>query len=196
MDHGKPPVRRLDRSDLRDRSPLPGSGDVATDGKGDPSLCAIRRLAGDDGPGSSLRRDDQPLCDAVLAPPSGLSTVLWAATMIAVLARLAMSVRENKRLLELVRTDQLTGLGQPGHAAGRPGGLLSSAPRRSRRPCCSSTSTTSSATTTPSATRPATCCSPARPGIEQGRRARTALPIGWAAMSSAFFSPARGRIST
>ncbi len=45
---------------------------------------------------------------------SGLTTVLWAATMIAVLARLALSVRENKRLLELVRTDQLTGLGNQG----------------------------------------------------------------------------------
>ena len=45
---------------------------------------------------------------------SGLTTVLWAATMIAVIARLGMSVRENKRLLEQVRTDQLTGLGNQG----------------------------------------------------------------------------------
>ena len=45
---------------------------------------------------------------------SGLTTVLWAATMVAVLARLAISVRENKRLLEQVRTDQLTGLGNQG----------------------------------------------------------------------------------
>jgi two-component system, cell cycle response regulator len=44
----------------------------------------------------------------------GLTTVLWAATMIAVIARLGISVRENKRLLELVRTDQLTGLGNQG----------------------------------------------------------------------------------
>jgi diguanylate cyclase (GGDEF)-like protein len=44
----------------------------------------------------------------------GLTTVLWAATMIAVLARLALSVRENKRLLEQVRTDFLTGLGNQG----------------------------------------------------------------------------------
>ncbi len=42
---------------------------------------------------------------------SGLSTVLWAATMIAVIARLAASVKENKALLEQVRTDSLTGLG-------------------------------------------------------------------------------------
>jgi two-component system cell cycle response regulator len=42
---------------------------------------------------------------------SGLSTVLWATTMIAVIVRLAMSVRENKALLEQVRTDPLTGLG-------------------------------------------------------------------------------------
>ena len=51
---------------------------------------------------------------------SGLSTVLWAATMIAVIVRLAMSVRENKALLEQVRTDPLTGLGNRGRDAGRP----------------------------------------------------------------------------
>jgi len=45
---------------------------------------------------------------------SGLTTVLWAATMIAVIARLAISVRENKRLLEQVKTDKLTGLGNQG----------------------------------------------------------------------------------
>ncbi|MGC1851608.1 MAG: GGDEF domain-containing protein [Solirubrobacterales bacterium] len=45
---------------------------------------------------------------------SGLSTVLWAATMTAVIVRLAMSDRENKTLLEQVRTDQLTGLGNRG----------------------------------------------------------------------------------
>lgn len=45
---------------------------------------------------------------------SGLSTLLWAATMIAVLVRLGMSVRENKDLLEQVRTDPLTGLGNRG----------------------------------------------------------------------------------
>ncbi len=45
---------------------------------------------------------------------SGLSTVLWAATMTAVIGRLAMSDRENKALLEQVRTDQLTGLGNRG----------------------------------------------------------------------------------
>jgi diguanylate cyclase (GGDEF)-like protein len=45
---------------------------------------------------------------------SGLTTVLWAATMIAVIVRLGMSVRENKRLLEQVRTDHLTGLGNQG----------------------------------------------------------------------------------
>jgi len=43
-----------------------------------------------------------------------LTTVLWTATMLAVIVRLAISVRENKRLLELVRTDQLTGLGNQG----------------------------------------------------------------------------------
>jgi diguanylate cyclase (GGDEF)-like protein len=45
---------------------------------------------------------------------SGLTTVLWAATMVAVIARLGLSVRENKRLLEQVRTDHLTGLGNQG----------------------------------------------------------------------------------
>jgi two-component system, cell cycle response regulator len=45
---------------------------------------------------------------------SGLSTVLWASTMTAVIVRLAMSDRENKRLFEQVRTDQLTGLGNRG----------------------------------------------------------------------------------
>jgi two-component system, cell cycle response regulator len=45
---------------------------------------------------------------------SGLTTVLWSATMIAVIVRLGMSVRENKQLLEQVRTDPLTGLGNQG----------------------------------------------------------------------------------
>jgi diguanylate cyclase (GGDEF)-like protein len=48
------------------------------------------------------------------AATSILSTTLWAATMIAVLVRLGMSVRENKRLLAEVRTDSLTGLGNRG----------------------------------------------------------------------------------
>jgi diguanylate cyclase (GGDEF)-like protein len=45
---------------------------------------------------------------------SSLSTVLWAATMTAVIVRLVMSDRENRRLLEEVRTDPLTGLGNRG----------------------------------------------------------------------------------
>ncbi len=45
---------------------------------------------------------------------SALSTVLWAATITAVIARLGMSDRENKSLLEQVRTDSLTGLGSRG----------------------------------------------------------------------------------
>jgi diguanylate cyclase (GGDEF)-like protein len=45
---------------------------------------------------------------------TSLTTVLWTATMLAVIARLAISVRENKQLLEQVRTDQLTGLGNQG----------------------------------------------------------------------------------
>jgi two-component system cell cycle response regulator len=42
---------------------------------------------------------------------SALTTALWSATMLAVIGRLALSLRENKRLLEQVRTDRLTGLG-------------------------------------------------------------------------------------
>jgi diguanylate cyclase (GGDEF)-like protein len=41
---------------------------------------------------------------------SGLATVLTAGTMIAVIVRLGISVRENNRLLDEVRTDPLTGL--------------------------------------------------------------------------------------
>jgi two-component system cell cycle response regulator len=48
------------------------------------------------------------------AATSILSTLLWAATMFAVLVRLGISVRENKQLLEQVRTDLLTGLGNRG----------------------------------------------------------------------------------
>lgn len=44
----------------------------------------------------------------------GLSTVLWGATMTAVIVRLTMSDRENRKLLEEVRTDSLTGLGNRG----------------------------------------------------------------------------------
>ncbi len=43
-----------------------------------------------------------------------LSTILWAATMSAVIIRLTMSDRENRRLLDQVRTDPLTGLGNRG----------------------------------------------------------------------------------
>ena len=42
---------------------------------------------------------------------TALTTLLWSATMLAVIGRLVLSLRENKRLLEQVRTDRLTGLG-------------------------------------------------------------------------------------
>ena len=42
---------------------------------------------------------------------TALTTILWSTAMLAVIARLAMSVRANKRLLGEVRTDPLTGLG-------------------------------------------------------------------------------------
>jgi two-component system cell cycle response regulator len=45
---------------------------------------------------------------------TGLSTVLRAATMVAIIVRLGISDRENKRLLEQVRTDPLTGLASRG----------------------------------------------------------------------------------
>ncbi len=45
---------------------------------------------------------------------SSLSTMLWALTMVAVIIRLALSVHENRSLLEQVRTDPLTGLGNRG----------------------------------------------------------------------------------
>jgi diguanylate cyclase (GGDEF)-like protein len=46
-----------------------------------------------------------------LQSSSALTTVLWSVTMLAVIGRLALSLRENTRLLEQVRTDRLTGLG-------------------------------------------------------------------------------------
>jgi diguanylate cyclase (GGDEF)-like protein len=45
---------------------------------------------------------------------SALSSALWALTMVAVIVRLALSVQENRALLEQVRTDPLTGLGNRG----------------------------------------------------------------------------------
>jgi len=42
---------------------------------------------------------------------SALTTILWSLTMLAVIGHLALSLRENTRLLEQVRTDPLTGLG-------------------------------------------------------------------------------------
>jgi len=42
---------------------------------------------------------------------SALTTLLWSATMLSVIGRLVLSLRENKRLLDQVRTDRLSGLG-------------------------------------------------------------------------------------
>ena len=42
---------------------------------------------------------------------NALTTILWSTTMLAVIGRLALSLRANKMLLEQVRTDRLTGLG-------------------------------------------------------------------------------------
>lgn len=49
-----------------------------------------------------------------LGAVSALTAILSAATMLAIIARLAIGVLENKRLLEAVRTDPLTGLGNQG----------------------------------------------------------------------------------
>lgn len=45
---------------------------------------------------------------------SALTAILSAATMLAIIARLTVSVLDNRRLLEAVRTDQLTGLANQG----------------------------------------------------------------------------------
>jgi len=45
---------------------------------------------------------------------SALTTILWATAMLAVIVRLGLSLNTNKRLLEEVRTDPLTGLGSQG----------------------------------------------------------------------------------
>lgn len=50
----------------------------------------------------------------IFGAASGLSTVLWTATMLAVIVRLALGERENRHLLEQVKTDSLTGLGNRG----------------------------------------------------------------------------------
>jgi len=50
----------------------------------------------------------------LLGNASNLSILLWTATTAAVIVRLAMSGRENRRLLEQVRTDALTGIGNRG----------------------------------------------------------------------------------
>lgn len=50
----------------------------------------------------------------LVSATGGLAAILWAATMIAVIVRLALGMRENRRLLEQVRTDPLTGLGNRG----------------------------------------------------------------------------------
>jgi two-component system cell cycle response regulator len=49
-----------------------------------------------------------------LSSATGLSTALWAMTMVAVIVRLALAARENRALLEQVQTDPLTGLGNRG----------------------------------------------------------------------------------
>jgi diguanylate cyclase (GGDEF)-like protein len=49
-----------------------------------------------------------------LSAATGLSTTLWAMTMVAVIVRLALAARENRALLEQVQTDPLTGLGNRG----------------------------------------------------------------------------------
>ena len=60
--------------------------------------------------------------------------------MIAVIVRLAISVRENNALLQQVRTDPLTGLvNRGGMQVDLDGALRARRPRRSRSRSCSST---------------------------------------------------------
>ena len=95
-----------------------------------------------------------------MSSATGLSTVLWAATMVAMIVRLAISDRENKSLLEQVRTDPLTGLGSRGALQVDLERHLREGDRGGAdRGRCSSTSTASRATTTPAGTRPVTSCS-------------------------------------
>jgi two-component system, cell cycle response regulator len=49
-----------------------------------------------------------------LSAATGLSTSLWALTMVAVIVRLGLAARENRALLEQVQRDPLTGLGNRG----------------------------------------------------------------------------------
>ena len=82
---------------------------------------------------------------------------LTIATLVAVVVRLAITFAENRRLLDQLQHDPLTGLGNRSKL------FIDLPPRRSRtgasRTCSrSSTSTASRPTTTPSATPPATRC--------------------------------------
>ena len=104
---------------------------------------------------------------------SGLSTVLWAATMTAVIVRLAMSDRENKRAARAGADRPADRARQPRPHAGRPGRDLRAGERGAAGDAAtSSTSTASSATTTPSATPPATSCWPGSASALQRRRRR------------------------
>ncbi len=49
-----------------------------------------------------------------MSAATGLSTSLWAMTMVAVIVRLGLAARENRALLEQVQRDPLTGLGNRG----------------------------------------------------------------------------------
>ena len=115
IDRRQPAGRRLDRTDLPARRRLHRRRGLAA-----ARPTTIQPMARFDGwrelmvPGFFAAVMIGLFAMQYFSHASGLTTVLWAATMIAVIARLAISVRENKRLLEQVRTDHLTGLGNQG----------------------------------------------------------------------------------
>ena len=131
IDRRGPAGRRLDRPDLPDRRRLPRRRGLAAAAAARSAGRPLRRLARADGPGGLRRGDDRPLRDAVLrAPASGLATVLWAATMLAVIVRLAISVRENKRAAGAGADRPADRARQPRRHAGRPRRPLRAATER------------------------------------------------------------------
>ena len=124
-----------------------------------------------------------------------LALVLAIATLAAVIVRMAVTFRENIRLLAASRrdalTDALTGLGNRRALMDDLEMEVGSPPRRGRAGSCCSTWTASSSTTTASATRWETRCSPALASAWRAR-SRTIAHTGSAATSSAS-SRARAR---
>ena len=160
----------------------------------------VWRPAGGDDPASGPHRGRRELMVPAISPRSssafsrcstsplqaGSRALLAAATVIAILARLAMSVRENKTLLEHAQTDCAHLARQPQQHADRPRTRVRASPTAASRSFAGpSTSTVSSSTTTPSATRPATRSSAASGSGCATPSATTERHTGSAATSSA-----------